>query len=123
MGDGDVVVVGVGDVGAVLVAVGVGDVVGDCVGLVLAVGELEDGDVDGVGEALRDGVCTAPISASLSWNLPALPLRTASVYAFQIEAGKLEPPSRPRPAVPVRVTCLAVTGSSPKIATTVTSSG
>ncbi len=114
-------------VGEVPVFVGVGDVVGgvgDVVGEVVAAGALEDGLVDGVGEALRDGVWTAPISASVSWNLPvSTPLRAARVYARQMEAGKLEPPARPRPAVPVRVTWLWVVGSSPNIATTVTSSG
>lgn len=121
VGDGDVV--GVGDVPD-LVGVGDGEVVGDCGALLLAAGALDDALAEGVGEALRDGVCTAPISASFRSNVSVSPpLRTARVYAFQIEAGKLEPPARPRPAVPVRVTWLWVVGSSPNIATTVTSSG
>lgn len=115
------VVVGVGPV---FVGVGLTGAVGDCAGLLLDAGGLEDWLVVGVGEALRDGACTAPISASDVSNLPvSTPLSAASVYAFQIEAGKLEPPARPRPAVPVRVTWVCVPGSSPNIATTVTSSG
>ncbi len=86
-------------------------------------GEVEAEEVDD-GELLRVGACEGPMSASERSNSPvSTPLSAASVYAFQISAGKLEPPARPPPAVPVRVTCLAVPGSSPNIATTVTSSG
>ncbi len=124
VGEGDTDPDGVGLALPDLVAVGDGDCDWDCDGLVLDAGALEDWLAAGVGEALRDGVCTAPISASFRSNLAvSSPLSTARVYAFQIEAGKLEPPARPRPAVPVRVTWLCVLGSSPNIATTVTSSG
>lgn len=108
----------------VLVGVGVGVGVGELAGGLLLAGGWLEGLGEGVGEALRDGACEAPISASDVSNSPVFtPLSAASVYAFQISAGKLEPPARPPPAVPVRVTCLWVPGSSPNIATTVTSSG